>query len=205
MYENHYCLITKIHTLLNNNDGHCKFVCRRCLTTYANEHTLIDHIERCENQQPTKITFPLNDQLYFNEYWMKTNLPFYIVADFECMNIPTKSLAVTTNDKGKQGENTQTLFKQLPSYVGYYFINKITNENQYYYYIPNKQIKPEDWFVNEMVKVNQYVFNFFTSTDLPINMTKEDEKHFNETNTCWLCEKKIITYSSKKNSSKKKR
>ena len=114
MYENHYCLITKIHTLLNNNDGHCKFVCRRCLTTYRHEHVLIDHIERCENQQPTKITFPHDNQLYFKEYWMKTDLPFYIVADFECMNIPNET-------------HNKILFTQIPSFVGYYFINKITN------------------------------------------------------------------------------
>ena len=57
---------------------------------------------------------------------MKTDLPFYIVADFEYANIPVI-------DDNTTGINTKTLFKQIPSYVGYYLIDKITKENQYFY------------------------------------------------------------------------
>ena len=39
-----------------------------------------------------------------------------------------------------------------------------------------------------MVKLNQLASNFFNSTDLPLNMSEEDEKHFNQTNICWLCD-----------------
>ena len=44
-----------------------------------------------------------------------------------------------------------------------------------------------------MVKVNQLASNFFDTIDLPLNMTEEDEKHFNETDICWLCEGEIIS------------
>ena len=56
LYENHYCLITKLHCLINK-DSHMKHVCRRCFTAFCSNDVLNNHIERCINQQPTNITF----------------------------------------------------------------------------------------------------------------------------------------------------
>ena len=67
LYENHYCLITKLHCLINK-DSHMKHVCRRCLTAFSSQPVLIDHIDRCQKQQPTKITFSWKDQLKFEDY-----------------------------------------------------------------------------------------------------------------------------------------
>ena len=39
LFENHYCLITKLHCLLNK-DSHMKWVCRRCLTAFSSEDIL---------------------------------------------------------------------------------------------------------------------------------------------------------------------
>ena len=55
LFENHYCLITKLHCLLNK-DSHMKWVCRRCLTAFSSEDILSQHIDRCQKQQPTKIS-----------------------------------------------------------------------------------------------------------------------------------------------------
>ena len=43
--ENHYCLITKLHCLINK-DSHMKCVCRRCLTAFSSEQILFDHTSR---------------------------------------------------------------------------------------------------------------------------------------------------------------
>ena len=47
LLENHYCLITKLHCLLNK-DSHMKWVCRRCLTAFSSEDILNQHIDRCQ-------------------------------------------------------------------------------------------------------------------------------------------------------------
>ena len=47
LYQNHYCLITKLHCLINK-DSHMKHVCRRCLTAFSSQPVLIDHIDRCQ-------------------------------------------------------------------------------------------------------------------------------------------------------------
>ena len=45
IYENHYALIKKLHVFLgNHNKG---FVCRRCLNSYTNENALLNHKEKC--------------------------------------------------------------------------------------------------------------------------------------------------------------
>ena len=45
LYENLYCLITKLHCLINS-DSQMKHVCRRCLTAFSSQPILIDHIDR---------------------------------------------------------------------------------------------------------------------------------------------------------------
>ena len=108
LIENHYCLITKLHCLLNR-DSHMKWVCRRCLTAFSSEDILSQHIDRCQKQQPTNITFSWKDHLKFEDYFMKVPVPIRVYADFECINQPQK--------------DPKVLFKQIPIAVGYYIIS----------------------------------------------------------------------------------
>ena len=88
IFENHYCLITKLHCLINK-DSHMDWVCRRCLTAFSSEDIPNQHIDRCQKQQPTNITFSWKDQLKFEDYHMKVPVPMKVYADFECVNQPT--------------------------------------------------------------------------------------------------------------------
>ena len=56
LFESQYCLIPKLHCLINKN-SHKKWVCRRCLTAFSSEDILNQHLERCQKQQPTNILF----------------------------------------------------------------------------------------------------------------------------------------------------
>ena len=86
LYENHYCLKTKLHCLINE-DSNIKHVCRRCLTAISAQPVQIDHIDRCQKQKPTNITFSWKDQLKFEDYHMKIPLPIKVYAVFECNNV----------------------------------------------------------------------------------------------------------------------
>ena len=118
LFENHYCLITKLHCLLNK-DSHMKWVCRRCLTAFSSEPVLVDHMERCINQQPTNITFSWKDHLKFEHYHMKVPVPIRVYADFECINQPQK--------------DPKVLFKQIPIAVGFYVISPFGNKYNSYF------------------------------------------------------------------------
>ena len=102
-----------MHCLINK-DSHMKHVCRRCLTAFSSEPVLLDHMERCINQQPTNITFSKKEHLKFEDHHMKLPLPIRVYADFECTNQPQK--------------NPKVLFKQIPIAVGYYIISPFGNK-----------------------------------------------------------------------------
>ena len=108
LYENHYCLIAKLHCLINK-DSHMKHVCRRCYTAFYSNDVQNNHIERCINQQPTNITFSWKDHLMFEDYHMKVPVPIRVYADFECNNQPT--------------DDPKVLFKQISIAVGFYVIS----------------------------------------------------------------------------------
>ena len=112
LFENHYCLLTKLHCLINKN-SHMKLVCRRCLTACSSEQILFDHTSRCLNQQPTKITFSWKENLKFEDNFMKIPLPIRVFADFECNNQPTNYPKV--------------LFKQIPIAVRFYLFSPCGN------------------------------------------------------------------------------
>ena len=118
LYENHFCLITRLHCLINK-DSHMRWVCRRCLTAFSSETILVDHMERCIKQQPTKISFGYKDHLKFEDHPMKKSLPIRVYADFECIN---------------QHQNIpNVLFKQIPIAVGFYVISPFGNKYSSYF------------------------------------------------------------------------
>ena len=167
LYQNHYYLITRLHCLINK-DSHMRWVCRRCLTAFSSQPVLIDHIDRCQKQQPTKITFSWKDQLKFEDYHMKVPVPIRVYADFECINQP---------------QNTpNVLFKQIPIAVGSYVISPFGN-----YYYSYFGIDCTTWFVNRMLTSEKIASKYF-KTNLELEMSQEEEVQFQLAEECWLCE-----------------
>ena len=130
LFENHYCLITKLHCLINKN-SHMKWVCRRCLTAFSSEDSLNQHIDRCQKQQLTNITFIWKDHIKFEDYHMKVPVPIRVYADFECINQPQN------DPKGDREAvvaiTPKILFKQIQIAVGFYLISPFGNEHYSYF------------------------------------------------------------------------
>ena len=170
LYQNHYCLITKLHCLINK-DSHMKWVCRRCLTAFSSEDILSQHIDRCQKQQPTNITFSWKDHLKFEDYHMKVPIPIRVYADFERINQPT--------------DNPKVLFKQIPIAVRFYIISPFGNN--YNSYFGESCVTS---FVNEMLTLENIASNYFES-NLPLEITPEEEESFQQSKVCWLCEREL--------------
>ena len=166
LYKNHYCLITKLHCLINK-DPHMKHVCR-CFTAFCSNDVLNNHIERCINQQPTNITFSWKNQLKFEDYYMKVPVLIRVYADFECINQPQN--------------NPKVIFKQIPIAVGYYVISPFGNKYNSYF-----GTDCNEWFVKEMLILEQEANKFF-KTNLEIQITPQEEESFQLAEECWLCE-----------------
>ena len=174
LYQNHYCLITKLHCLINK-DSHMKWVCRRCLTAFSSEDILSQHIDRCQKQQPTNITFSWKDHLKFEDYHMKVPIPIRVYADFECIIQPTDDREAAP----------KVLFKQIPIAVGFYIISPFGNN--YSSYFGESCVT---WFVNEMLTFEK-IANIYFETNIPLEITPEEHQSFQQSKVCWLCERKL--------------
>ena len=182
LFESHYCLITKLHCLLNK-DSHMKWMCRRCLTAFSSEDILSQHIDRCQKQQPTNITISWKDHLKFEDYHMKVPIPIRVYADFECIN---HAASQTTNDhEAAVGIAPKVLFKQIPIAVGFYIISPFGNN--YSSYFGESCVT---WFVNEMLTLEELASEYF-ETNIPLEITPEEEESFQQSKVCWLCEREL--------------
>ena len=146
-------------------------MCRRCLTAFSSQPVLIDHIDRCQKQQPTKIILSWKNQLKFEDYYMKVPVPIRVYADFECINQPQ-------NDPN-------VLIKQIPIAVGYYVISPFGN--YYYSYFGTDCSK---WFVNRMLTLEKIASKYF-KTNLELQITPQEEESFQLAEDCWLCENSL--------------
>ena len=134
-----------------------KWVYRRCLTAFSSEDILNQHIDRCQKQQPTNITFSWKDHLKFEDYHMKVPVPIRVYADFECNNLKSDI------PKG----DPKVLYKQIPIAVGFYLISPFGN--QYCSYFGESCVA---WFVNEMLTLEELASECF---EINIPLDEEGE------------------------------
>ena len=82
LYENHSCLITNSHNFCRNNE-HYKHLCRRCPNIYGDQTKLEEHMLRCIEQKVCDISYMHpNQKIKLNDWYMKTDPPMWIAADF---------------------------------------------------------------------------------------------------------------------------
>ena len=165
-----------MHCLINK-DSHKKWVCRRCLTAFSSEDILNRHIDRCQKQQPTNITFSWKDHLKFEDYHMKVPVPIRVYADFECINQPTD------DPRG----DPKVLFKQIPNAVGFCPISPFGNEYYSYFGVDctEGQQRAVTWFVNETLTLEKTPSEYF-ETNIPLEI--KEKESFQQSKVCWLCE-----------------
>ena len=165
-----------MHTFIGNSK--CKFICRRCLSCFEHEHVLMKHKDRCEQQDFTAIKLPLDKQLNWKKHYQKITLSFRIYADFECNNSPVES---------NVGLHTTNIYKQNPVCNGYYIVSDLHSVLQSGY-VSNFGPNNVDWFVDEIIKLENKMNFYFKNTNVELNMLPEDEYNFENSDKCWFCE-----------------
>ena len=101
------------------------------------------------------------------------------MADFECNNEINNSLI---------GSKITNIFKQNPTCNGYYIVSELNDILQSGYYKSPFGENNVDWFVDEVIKLENKMSFYFKKTNKEIIMTQEDENNFRNTNDCWFCE-----------------
>ena len=164
-----------------------KWVSRRCLTAFSFEDILSQHIDRCQKQQPTNITFSWKDHLKFEDYHMEVPVPIRVYVDFECINHAVSQPAELRTDIPKG--DPKVLYKQIPIAVGFYLISPFGNNYSSYF-----GVDCVTWFVNEMLTLEELASEYF-ETNIPLGITPQEgvasQESFQQSKVCWLCEREL--------------
>ena len=180
IYKNHYPLIKKLHVFLGDHNK--SFVCRCCLNSYTCENALIKHKEKCGDDNICTIRTSNESHLYWKKYFYKNPLYFRKIADFEADN---------EEDNSKVGDKTTNIYKQKPVLNGYYIISELEDVLESRYYESPLGFDNVDWFVKEVLKLENKMAFYFKETKKDVIMTQEDEEDYKNNNICRFCEKII--------------
>ena len=180
IYKNHYVLIKKLDVFLG--DHYKKFICRRCLSSYTSENMLMKHKPKCENNDITSIKTSNESHLHWKKHFHKNPLYFRIYADFEADN---------EKDDSVVGNKTTNIYKQNPVLNGYHKVSELEDILKSDYYKSPLGYDNVDWFVDEVIKLENKMAFYFKNTNKDIVMTDEDEEDYKKNNICRFCEKNI--------------
>ena len=182
IYKNHYALIKKLHVFLGDHNN--RFVCRRYLNSYTCENALMNRKEKCGDDNICTIRTSNKSHLYWKKHFYRNPLYFRIIADFEAHN---------EIDGSNIGNKTTNIYKQNPVLNGYYIKSELEDVLESGYYESPLGYDNVDWFVKEVIKVENKMAFYFKNTKEDIIMTEQDEEDFGIDNICRFCEKEILS------------
>ena len=181
IYKNHYVLIKKLDVFLG--DYNKKFICRQCLSSYTSENMLMKHKEKCGVDNVTVISTSNELHLHWKKHFYINPFYFRIYADFEADNEKDNSII---------GNKTKNIYKQNPILNGYHIVSELEDVLKSDYYKSPLGYYNVDWFVDEVIKLENKMAFFFKNTKKDINMKQKDEGYRNN-NICRFCEKEILS------------
>ena len=144
---------------------------------------LIKHKPNCENIDITTIKTSKESHLSWKKHVHKNPLYSRLYADFEADN---------EKDNTCIGNKTTNIYKQNPVNNGYHIVSELEDVLESDYYKSPLGYNNVDWFVDEVIKLENKMAFYFKNTNKHIIMTKEDEEDYKNNNTCRFCEKEII-------------
>ena len=179
IYKDHFVLIKKLDVFLGHHNK--KYICRKCLSSHTGENILLKHKQKCGKENLTTIKTSNKSHFHWKNHFHKNPFYFRIYADFEADNEIDNSNIVN---------KTTNIYKQNAVFNGYHIETELEDVLKIDYYKSPLGYNNVDWFVNEVIKLeNKMAFNF-KNTKKDIIMTEEDEDYRNN-NICRFCEKII--------------
>ena len=96
-------------------------------------------------------------------------------------------------DGSNVGDKTTNIYKQTPVLNAYYLISEIVDILKSGYYESPLGYDNVNWFVNEVIKLENKMTFWFKKTNNDIIMTQEDKEDFEKKDICRFCEKEILS------------
>ena len=188
----HYCLIKNFSRLMNSSkskDEHKKYYCRNCMLGYRSKEALSKHWPYCKEHSCVRVELPeKGSSVGFRHPGRKMRVPFVIYADFESYIKP-----IYTCGPDEKKSFTKEYQKHTPSSFCYYI--KCFDENVYKGKLVTYTAKSEtDDVAGKFVEsIGEDVIDIYERTKFPkkIVMTDEDEKIYNDSKVCHICEEEL--------------
>ena len=158
------------------------FICRRCLNSYISENMLMLHKQKCGDDDITTLRTSNESHIYWKKHFHKNPFYFRTYADFEADN---------EKDNSSVGIKTTNIYKQNPVLNGYHIISELDDVLKSDYFKSPLGYENFDWFVDEIIKLENKMVFYFENTEKDIIMTEENEEDYRNDNICRFCEKEI--------------
>ena len=143
---------------------------------------LMKHKEKCGDDNITVIRTSNESHLHWKKHFHKNPLYFRIYADFEADN--EKDISII-------GNKTTNIYKQNPVLNGYHLVSELEDILKSDYYKSPLGYNNVDWFVDEVIKLENKMAFYFKNNKKDIIMTEENEEDFRNDNICRFCEEII--------------
>ena len=139
------------------------------------------HKPKSENNDITTFrTSPESNFYWKKKHFQKNPLYLRIYADFEADN---------EKDNSSIGNKTTDIYKQNPVFNGYHIESELEDVLQSSYYKSPLGYINVDWFVDEVIKLENKMAFYFKNSKKGINMTEEDKEYYKNNTKCRFCEK----------------
>ena len=189
---NHYCLIKNFSRLMNSSkskDERKKYYCRNCMLGYRSKEALSKHWPYCKEHSCVRVELPeKGSSVGFRHPERKMRVPFVIYADFESYIKP-----IYTCGPDEKKSFTKEYQKHTPSSFCYYI--KCFDENVYKGNpVTYTAMSETDDVAGKFVEsIGKDVIDIYERTKFPkkIKMTDEDEKNYNDSKVCHICEEEL--------------
>ena len=143
---------------------------------------LMIHKPKCEKYDLTTIRTSSESHLHWKDHFHEKPLYFRIYPDVEAAN---------ETDISRMVNRTTNIYKQNPVPNGYHIIFELEDVLESGYYKSPLAYDNVDWFINEVIKLENKMAFYFRNTKKDIIMTEDDEEYFKNNNFCRLRENKV--------------
>ena len=189
--NSHYCLVNNISALLASalsKKEHKRHFCLRCLNSFNCGKSLAEHKEYCYNNECVKIVMPGKGTiLRFKNFHHSEKAPFVVYADTEALIKEMHNC-----DPNPNKSYTKKYQKHEPVSFSYYikcFDDSVCEPIKRTYSKETPEGKDAmDVFIQWLEEDVKAIANI-----KPVKMifTEEDEKQFNKSKICWICDEPL--------------
>ena len=140
------------------------------------------HKPKCKKNKITTVRVSPESHLHWKDHFHKNPLYLWMYADFEADN---------EKDKSSVANKTTNIYKQNPVLDGYHIESELDYVLHSSYYKYPFGYNKVDWFVDEVIKLENVIDFYFKNTKKAITMTEKDEEDVKIINICRFCETNI--------------